>query len=626
MPKFSICFVRLWWLGVAWFSCLLAYCQPFTPVIGNSPNNEDGDPLRIIAQKTYSNEVAIAASVSGATSGTSPGFSLISGGWNSSYSENSVGTWRKPPFYLNSFDGWGGAVNSGNIAQYIQQLTNGSKAFGWNTIEIDDGWQLAYPNLPANNLVPTDTVKFPNGMAWEVARAHTNGLKLWIYTELGSNTDGGFCGTGTNIVGNAQMFASWGVDGMIFHGAPAGSQPVSQIISNELIFSSVLLSNNPGMFLQNIFITGSGGNDQPYKSVAGKYFSAWKPHNTTAFADVVSSMSQAYAARSLFLTNYDSIGNGHFLCPLNANISAHPPTLADTNIVRATETVNAMFGIGLHTGSAHTSDSAYPEMQYFFLNPTVCQVAADAYQVGLPFKTTITATGTNEVWLKTLSTGQKAVALFNWDTANSATVSFTTNDIGIGSGIYWNVLDGWPNTNWGTLGFSNYSATLAPNESRLLLLTPAPVAGNAWAVQIQFPDCYLAGSAAVASSSYSAQQALFCPANNQPSCATPLPFGLGYYSTVSSFKLEGYTDSANNGQINIQCVSYRVLATGAVSDSQPSFTTIITNGVQFATYTLTNYFLDDVSPRTLKLYITKDGLADNITNRVYIDQWTVKSF
>jgi alpha-galactosidase len=94
-----------------------------------------------------------------------------------------------------------------------QMATNGLLAAGWNFIWIDDSW----PSLTRDdggNLV-ADPVRFPFGMPALVTYLHGLGFKVGIYSSFGGITCLGFPGSDQgHLPKDAQLFASWGIDGL----------------------------------------------------------------------------------------------------------------------------------------------------------------------------------------------------------------------------------------------------------------------------------------------------------------------------------------------------------------------------------------------------------------------------
>lgn len=87
---------------------------------------------------------------------------------------------------------------------------DGWRDLGYVYLNIDDCWIGGRDST--GNLVP-DQKRFPNGIAFLADYAHSLGLKLGIYEDLGNFTCMGYPGTTLDkVVQDAQTFAEWKVD------------------------------------------------------------------------------------------------------------------------------------------------------------------------------------------------------------------------------------------------------------------------------------------------------------------------------------------------------------------------------------------------------------------------------
>ena len=96
-------------------------------------------------------------------------------------------------------------------------VSTGLAARGYNTVTIDDCWMQKTRDRAGS--LQADPQRFPNGMRPVVQAVHALGLKFGIYEDAGSETCGGFAGSGepdgggqAHFVEDAKLFASWGVD------------------------------------------------------------------------------------------------------------------------------------------------------------------------------------------------------------------------------------------------------------------------------------------------------------------------------------------------------------------------------------------------------------------------------
>ncbi|HET6215976.1 MAG TPA: glycoside hydrolase family 27 protein [Acidobacteriaceae bacterium] len=113
-----------------------------------------------------------------------------------------------PPMGWSSWNHFGGKVNDADIrAAADTMVANGMRDAGYVYINIDDGWQGerdANGNIRANQ-------KFPD-MGALAAYVHSKGLKLGIYSSPGPKTCGGYAGSYGHEEQDAKTFATWGMD------------------------------------------------------------------------------------------------------------------------------------------------------------------------------------------------------------------------------------------------------------------------------------------------------------------------------------------------------------------------------------------------------------------------------
>ena len=114
-----------------------------------------------------------------------------------------------PPMGWNSWNCWGLSVSEEKVKSSAQALLDkGLAGHGWSYINIDDGWQAAQ-RTAGGDLLPNN--KFPDikGLGdW----LHTHGLKFGIYSSPGTITCGGYLGSLGHEEQDAALYAKWGVD------------------------------------------------------------------------------------------------------------------------------------------------------------------------------------------------------------------------------------------------------------------------------------------------------------------------------------------------------------------------------------------------------------------------------
>ncbi len=113
-----------------------------------------------------------------------------------------------PPMGWNSWNHFAEKVTDADVrAAADAMVASGMQGAGYVYVNIDDGWQgerNTHGNIQANR-------KFPDMKAL-ADYVHANGLKLGIYSSPGPKTCGGFEGSYGHEEQDANTYANWGVD------------------------------------------------------------------------------------------------------------------------------------------------------------------------------------------------------------------------------------------------------------------------------------------------------------------------------------------------------------------------------------------------------------------------------
>ena len=98
-------------------------------------------------------------------------------------------------------------------------VANNYTKYGYEYINIDDCWSL-YERSEYGLILP-DPHRFPNGISYIVNYAHSKGVKLGLYTDIGDETCEGYPGLAGYMKINVDLFASWGIDSLKVDGCNA---------------------------------------------------------------------------------------------------------------------------------------------------------------------------------------------------------------------------------------------------------------------------------------------------------------------------------------------------------------------------------------------------------------------
>jgi alpha-galactosidase len=120
----------------------------------------------------------------------------------------------RPTGPIMGFNTWYGFRTSINEALILQQaqflVDSGLAAAGYQYVNLDDGW-MASTRDSSGQLRP-DPAKFPSGIPSLAGQIHSLGLKIGIYTAIGTRTCQNLPGSWMHYGRDADTFASWGID------------------------------------------------------------------------------------------------------------------------------------------------------------------------------------------------------------------------------------------------------------------------------------------------------------------------------------------------------------------------------------------------------------------------------
>ncbi len=103
------------------------------------------------------------------------------------------------------------AISESRVMQQANLLvSSGLLAAGYDYVNLDDTWMASARD--AGGYLQADPVKFPSGIASLASQLHGCGLKLGIYTAIGTRTCQNMPGSYGHYARDVQTFSDWGVD------------------------------------------------------------------------------------------------------------------------------------------------------------------------------------------------------------------------------------------------------------------------------------------------------------------------------------------------------------------------------------------------------------------------------
>jgi alpha-galactosidase len=125
---------------------------------------------------------------------------------------------RTPPMGWNSWNKFAcNGLNEKVVRETADTMAaNGMKDAGYQYVILDDCWQSPITTTgdgrdAEGNIIP-DPTRFPSGIKALADYIHSKGLKIGIYTDVGTKTCAGRAGSIGHEYQDARQYAAWGVD------------------------------------------------------------------------------------------------------------------------------------------------------------------------------------------------------------------------------------------------------------------------------------------------------------------------------------------------------------------------------------------------------------------------------
>ena len=325
-----------------------------------------------------------------------------------------------PPMGWNSWNKFGCHIDENLIRSTADAMVqSGMKAAGYEYVNIDDCWMA--PERDANGDLQADPVRFPHGIKAIADYVHSLGLKLGIYSSAGTKTCQGLPASLDHEQADARKFAEWGVDYLKYDNCNNLKRP--EIERYRAMGDALKATGRP-----IVFSLCEWGTDHPWtwgRTVGGDL---WR--TTGDIQDKWTSVMKILDEQ-VPIVKYSGpngwndpdmleVGNGHM----------------SDNEYRAHFSLWALLNAPLIAGNDLRSMSA--ETKTILTNRDVIAVDQDwGGQQGSRVRA-----GEQQVWVKPMSNGSKAVVLLNRDD-EAATISVTPAELGLDSDEAYTARDLW---------------------------------------------------------------------------------------------------------------------------------------------------------------------------------------
>ncbi len=361
-------------------------------------------------------------------------------------------------------------------------VRSGLAARGYNTVTIDDCWMQKTRDSDGN--LQADPQRFPNGMKPVVQAVHALGLKFGIYEDAGSETCGGFAGSGqpdgggkAHFVEDAKLFASWGVDylkldGCNVYAAKGESQNAAYRTAYRAERAALNRVGRPIVFSESAPAYFQGAPDwYDVLSWVRHYGQLWREGDDIATFDPKHPDAPRFQS---VMWNYNyNLPLGRFQAPGNWNDADFiiggdsGLTLAETRSQLALWSMMSAPLI-LSSNLSQLGAAAIAVLG----NRAVLSVDQDPLG---RMATLLRRTSSLDVLLKQLHNGQDAVAVLN-RSPSPLHIELSAADLGFsGSGCQFSTRDLW--TGAQDTQASVLDADIAPHDTAIWKIRPAPTCG-----------------------------------------------------------------------------------------------------------------------------------------------------
>ena len=295
-------------------------------------------------------------------------------------------------------------------AAAMASTTTGMKAVGYTYVNIDDGWQGGRDSN--GNIYPN--ANFPN-MNDLTSYVHSLGLKIGIYSSPGPKTCGGNVGSFGYVQQDADTFASWGFDYLKYDWCSCDyGKKVCGTQQHAYSLMADALKATGRTFFYSIADVGVG---KPWTWAASVGGNSWRTGPDTA--DNYYTMAEE-GFGNMGLQSF--AGVGHWNDPDMLEVGNGGMTSAE---YQTEMTLWPILAAPLIAGNDLTSMTQ--ETIDLLTNPEV--IAVDQDSKGIQGYR-VWQQGPQEIWVKPLADGSKAVGIFN-RVKDPSSIALPFKDIGI---------------------------------------------------------------------------------------------------------------------------------------------------------------------------------------------------
>jgi alpha-galactosidase len=364
---------------------------------------------------------------------------------------------QTPPMGWNSWNKFACNVNEKVVRDTADAMVaSGMRDAGYQYVVIDDCWAAS---RDTNGFIVPDAQRFPSGIRSLADYVHSRGLKLGIYSDAGRLTCGGRPGSQGHEYQDALAYARWGVDYLKYDWCSTGDRNAQEAYA---VMADALRQSGRSI----VFSMCEWGTAKPWLW-AQNTGNLWRTTGDIwdSFSTKDKDHAWAHPVTDIVDLNeplWPFAGRGHWndADMLEVGNGGMTPTE-----YRSHFSLWAMMASPLMAGNdvAHMDEAT----RSILLNKEV--IAVDQDPLGIQGRR-VWKDGDEEVWVKPLSRGARALLLFNRGRA-PATIRATSDQLGWPPRLRAKVRDLWRHKNVGRWKGS-ISEIVEPHGVAMFRITP----------------------------------------------------------------------------------------------------------------------------------------------------------
>ena len=334
-----------------------------------------------------------------------------------------------PPMGWNSWNKFACDINEDTVRKTADAMvSSGMRDAGYQYVVIDDCW---HGKRDANGFIQADPEKFPSGIKALADYIHSKGLKFGIYSDAGRMTCGKRPGSQGHEYQDAIQYARWGVDYLKYDWCFTGDRNAKEAYA---LMADALRSTGREIVLSIC----EWGTAKPWEW-AKNIGNLWRTTGDIwdSFEKKDPARDWAYPVMAIVDMNeplWQHAGPGHWNDPDMLEVGNGGMTTAE---YRSHFSLWAMMAAPLMAGNdVATMDEATLSI---LLNKEV--IAIDQDKLGVQGRR-VSKDGDQEIWVKPLSDGGRALLLFNRG-EQPIRIRAKAEHIGVPAGFRAKVRDLW---------------------------------------------------------------------------------------------------------------------------------------------------------------------------------------